>query len=95
MGDDDLVVAGVVEIDMVVADAEAGDDLELRKLRDHRLIDAHEVGHGDAADALAHRSGDTAEIALVLELMQDKAFGQAFGDDRLGRAEQQNVGFLR
>jgi hypothetical protein len=31
VGDDDIVVAGVIGIDVIVADAERGDDLELRK----------------------------------------------------------------
>lgn len=65
VGDDDLVIARIDEIDMVVADAERGDDLQLRKFRDHGGVDAHEAGHRHAADALRDGRRQPAEIALV------------------------------
>ena len=51
VGDDDVVFARVIGIDVIVADAEAGDDLELRKQRQRRLVGVHGVvGDRGAAD---------------------------------------------
>ena len=55
VGDDDVVLARVGRVDMVVANAKTRDHLELRELCQLFLAGMHRmISHGDAAELLLH-----------------------------------------
>ena len=96
VGDDDIVFAGVGGIDVIVADAEGGDDFEFRKQRQRRLVGAHRmVGHRDAADFRGDGRSQPLEVVLGFERMQDELVGKTVVEDRPARPIDQQVDLFR
>ena len=78
IGDGDAVLAGPAGIDVVVADAERRDDLELRKARHEGAVDAL-LGAGDGDGAHARRD-------LGEELLRILGVGELDQVERAARA---------
>ena len=53
VGDDDPVAGAVIEVDPVIADAEIGDDLELRQALEQVARDVEMAAAGDPANGVA------------------------------------------
>ena len=83
VGDDDIVLARIGRIDVVVADAEARDDFELGEMRQRLRVGRHHViGHRHAAD-LRYRFGrQSLEVGAALRHMQDELIRKAVFQDR-------------
>ncbi len=82
-------------VDMVVADAEGGDDLEPGKSRHERTIDPL-LGDGDrhGAHARAALAEELVALLRVGKLDDVERAGEPVHDDALGRTDQENVGFF-
>ena len=92
VGDDDVMLARIGEIDMVIADAEAGDDFELREMRQRLLVRLHRVvGHGDAADLRRPLGRQPFEVGAGFRLVQDKLVREAVFEDRPDRPVDQKI----
>jgi hypothetical protein len=90
-----MMVAGIVGIDVIVADTESGDDLELRKPRERLAVAPHRiVSDRDAADFLGDRRVQPFEITGGLKRMQGELIGKAVVDDRLARPVNQQIDLL-
>ena len=95
IGDGDAVLAGPAGIDVVVADAERRDDLELRKARHEGAVDALlGAGDGDGAHARRDLGEELLRILGVGELDQVERAGEPVDDHRLGRPDQQDIGLF-
>src|SRR5216684_1635797 len=95
VGDGDAVRARPLGVDVVVADAERGDDLEPREPAHELAVDA--LGGGGTSDGAQARRGRGEEFFTVRGggKLDHVEGGKPLGDDRLGRPDQQDVGFFR
>jgi hypothetical protein len=92
VGDDDIVLARIGGIDMVVADAEAGDDFELGEMRQRLRIGRHHViGHRHAADLRDRFGRQALEVGAALRHMQDELIRKAVFQDRPDRPVDQEI----
>ena len=93
IGDDEATPSGFGRIDMIVADAEAGDDLELRQRIEQRGV--HPVmpaAGGDAAHAGRDIAQQGAAIRRLPEFVDDEAGLQLIGGVRHQRAGHNDLG---
>ena len=77
---------------MVVADAEARDDLELGEMRQRFLVRRHGViGNGHAAGVRQHVGGQAFEVGAGFRLVQDELVREAVFQDRPDRSVDQQI----
>src|ERR1700738_4447696 len=82
VGDDDIALTRVIRVDVIVADAEGGDDLELRKTREHLAVAPYRTeGHRGPADFLRNGRSQSLEVGVGLKRMQHQLVGKTVVDD--------------
>ena len=92
VGDDDVVLARIGGIDVVVADAEACDDLELGEMRQRFPVGRHRVIGDRHAAGFRHDIGrQSLEVGTGLRRMQDELVRKAVFEDRPDRSVDQQI----
>ena len=92
VGDDDAVLARPFGVDVVVADAETRNLLELRKLLHEDGVEpVRGIGNGDGANFVADRLDEGLRVLGVGEEMQCHLGLEALDHDRLFLSDQQHV----
>ena len=91
VGDDDSVRARPPRVDVVVADAEAGDQFELREPLHQRRVDPVTGRDDNRADSV--RNGHDERIALRRggHVMDRRSGTEARDDERLAAADEQQI----
>ena len=95
VGNEDVVLGGIFRVDVIVADAERGDDLDLGIFRQHGAVGWHQAGHGNATDFLGDTRRQPFEIVLGFIFMQYELIRETVIDQRLRRSVDQQVDFVR
>ena len=95
IGHHDVVITRIGGVDMIVADAERGYDLELGETRQRPGVTAHRiVGDRHAAYLGGDLRRQSLQIVGRFKMMQHELVGKAVVDDRLVRPMNQQIDFL-
>ena len=93
--DDDAAPAGLGGVDGVVADAEIGDDLELRQLVHEGAVDVVMAAGGKAADARRELGDERIPVGRFPGLVQVEGLPDALHDEGHHRAQHQHFDVLQ